>query len=55
MPTRPTATLWAQLFERSRVSGMSLQNQIRQMIVNAILSGHIAPDSALPSSRELAD
>ncbi|SAK81937.1 transcriptional regulator [Caballeronia hypogeia] len=55
MPTRPTATLWAQLFERSRVSGMSLQNQIRQMIVNAILSGHIAPDTALPSSRELAD
>ena len=55
MPARPTATLWAQLFERSRVSGMSLQNQIRQMIVNAILSGHIAPDSALPSSRELAD
>jgi len=55
MPTRPAATLWAQLFERSRVSGMSLQNQIRQMIVNAILSGHIAPDSALPSSRELAD
>ncbi|WP_250517465.1 PLP-dependent aminotransferase family protein [Caballeronia sp. INDeC2] len=55
MATRPAATLWAQLFERSRVSGMSLQNQIRQMIVNAILSGHIAPDSALPSSRELAD
>jgi GntR family transcriptional regulator / MocR family aminotransferase len=55
MPSRPSATLWAQLFERSRVSGMSLQNQIRQMIVNAILSGHITPDSALPSSRELAD
>jgi GntR family transcriptional regulator / MocR family aminotransferase len=55
MPTRPTTVLWAQLFDRSQGSGMSLQSQIRQMIVNAILSGHLAPDAPLPSSRELAD
>jgi Predicted transcriptional regulators len=34
---------------------MSLQGQIRQMLVAAILDGQLLPDHALPSSRELAD
>lgn len=55
MPSRPAAILWAQLFDRLQGSGMSLQSQIRQMIVNAILSDHLAPDAALPSSRQLAE
>src|SRR6202000_2243440 len=40
---------------RARVCGSTRQTRARQMTANALLSGHIAPDSALPSSRELAD
>ena len=34
---------------------MSLQGQIRRMLVAAILDGQLPPQTALPSSRELAD
>lgn len=53
MPSRTPTALWAQQFRRSSAS--SLQDQIRRMLVAAILDGQLAPDAALPSSRELAD
>ncbi|RKP52674.1 PLP-dependent aminotransferase family protein [Trinickia fusca] len=55
MPSRPPTALWAQQFRRSSASKASLQDQIRQMLVAAILDGQLPPDAALPSSRELAD
>ncbi|SIT40670.1 Transcriptional regulator, GntR family with aminotransferase domain [Paraburkholderia piptadeniae] len=55
MASRTSPALWTQRFQRSTESTMSLQGQIRQMLVAAILDGQLMPDSALPSSRELAD
>ncbi|MFD1559699.1 PLP-dependent aminotransferase family protein [Paraburkholderia silviterrae] len=55
MPTRTPSALWAQQFRRTPESKATLQHQIRQMLVAAILDGQLPPDSALPSSRELAD
>jgi GntR family transcriptional regulator / MocR family aminotransferase len=55
MANRMSSGLWAQQFQRRLDSGMSLQAQIRQMLVGMILDGQIPVGSALPSSRELAD
>jgi len=55
MPTRAPSALWVQQFRRSPAPKTSLQHQIREMLVAAILDGQLPPDSALPSSRELAD
>ncbi|WP_028229493.1 MocR-like pyridoxine biosynthesis transcription factor PdxR [Paraburkholderia ferrariae] len=55
MPTRTPSALWAQQFRRSPESKTSLQHQIREMLVASILNGQLPPDSALPSSRELAE
>ena len=46
--------MWEQLFLRSARPSLSLQGQIREMLVDAILSGVLAPGDAIPSSRELA-
>ena len=43
-----------QLFRLSSDSGANLQTQLREMVVRAILDGHIPPGSALPSCRRLA-
>ena len=43
-----------QLFHLSPGSGASLQAQVREMMVRAILDGHIPPGSAVPSCRHLA-
>ena len=43
-----------QLFHLSPSSGTSLQGQLREMMVRAILGGHIPPGSAVPSCRQLA-
>ena len=43
-----------QLFQLSSGSGASLQTQVREMMVRAILDGHIPPSSAVPSCRQLA-
>ena len=43
-----------QLFHLSSGSGASLQSQLREMMVRAILGGHILPGSAVPSCRQLA-
>jgi GntR family transcriptional regulator / MocR family aminotransferase len=55
MPSRAATAMWAQRFEREPGSGISLQGQIRRMLVASILDGQLPPQTALPSSRELAD
>lgn len=42
------------LFELDRSSSSSLQSQIREALVSAILAGHLPPEKRIPSSRELA-
>ena len=46
--------LWSGLFRLSPRSGRTLQSQIRQTIVDAVLSGRITPQQPLPSCRALA-
>ncbi len=46
--------MWSQLFQLSSDSRRSLQTQLRENLVKAILDGHIPLDTPLPSSRELA-
>src|SRR5690348_3397109 len=55
MPSRTPTALWTQQFRRSSGSKTSLQDQIRQMLVAAILDGQLPPEVALPSSRELSE
>jgi len=47
--------LWERLFERESAPNLSLQGRVRQMLVSAILSGHLPPGTPVPSSRQLAD
>lgn len=47
--------MWERLLRLSADSHMSLQAQIRQMLVSAILNGQLAASAAVPSSRELAE
>lgn len=46
--------MWYQLFKLETDSQQSLQAQLRQLLVKAILDGRIPLDSPLPSSRELS-
>lgn len=46
--------MWQQLFQLDHNDTQSLQTQLRQSLVNAILDGRVALDMPLPSSRELA-
>jgi GntR family transcriptional regulator/MocR family aminotransferase len=46
--------MWHQLFKLDANSDQSLQAQLRQGLVKAILDGRIPVDIALPSSRELS-
>lgn len=55
MASRMSSALWIQQFQGKTDSGMSLQAQIRQMLVGVILDGQVPPGVALPSSRDLAD
>src|SRR5690606_29094931 len=55
MPTRNDTALWAGLIKISSDSSQTLQAQIRQAIVSAILDRQIAPSMPLPSCRILAD
>ncbi|OZI60895.1 MocR-like pyridoxine biosynthesis transcription factor PdxR [Bordetella genomosp. 11] len=52
---RAHTVMWGQLFEREIGSALSLQERVRQMLVSAILSGHLPPGAPVPSSRHLAD
>src|SRR5690606_26476364 len=47
--------LWESLFQRESATHLSLQGRLRQMLVSAILSGHLPPGAPVPSSRYLAD
>jgi GntR family transcriptional regulator / MocR family aminotransferase len=55
MSQRLNAALWKQLLQRSARDNMSLQGQIREMLVAAILDGQLPAGQPLPSSREMAD
>lgn len=55
MPSRNDSALWAGLFSISAESGQTLQAQIRQAIVAAILDRQIAASMPLPSCRILAE
>lgn len=46
--------MWKQLFQKYATSDISLQGQVRQMLISAILDGHLPIDVALPSSRDLS-
>lgn len=48
------AMMWSRLVQRGAASGMSLQGQIRQMLVSAILDGLLPLDVPIPSSREMS-
>ncbi|PLX77620.1 MAG: 2-aminoadipate aminotransferase [Azoarcus sp.] len=54
MSIRPTSAMWKQFMQREANSAMSLQGQIRQMLVATILDGQIPLDEPIPSSRELS-
>ncbi|AWI80720.1 MAG: 2-aminoadipate aminotransferase [Betaproteobacteria bacterium HGW-Betaproteobacteria-13] len=54
MSFRPTSAMWKQFMQREATSAMSLQGQIRQMLVAAILDQQIPLDEPIPSSRELS-
>ena len=47
--------MWKQLMLRTARENLSLQGQIREMLVSAILDRHLEPDQAVPSSRVLAE
>lgn len=46
--------MWPELFQLSHDAGHSLQQQIRETLVAAILDGRLSPDTPVPSSRELS-
>ncbi|MBI2225291.1 MAG: PLP-dependent aminotransferase family protein [Betaproteobacteria bacterium] len=54
MGTRAKEAMWAQLFERSRGEGGSLQGKIRSTLVAAILERQLPAGQPLLSSRALA-
>ena len=54
MNQRTNTLLWKQLLQRSARSNLSLQGQIREMLVSAILDGLIEAGTPVPSGRELA-
>lgn len=54
MGGRARQIMWPELFRLSGQSGNSLQQQIRETLVAAILDGRLSADTAVPSSRELS-
>ena len=46
--------MWQRLFRRFQPNATTLQGQLRDMIVGAILEGFLAPGAAIPSTRTLA-
>ncbi|HYP85462.1 PLP-dependent aminotransferase family protein [Variovorax sp.] len=55
MSQRLSAAMWTQLMQRSSRPNLSLQSQIREMMVTAILDGQLPSGVPLPSSRDLAE
>lgn len=54
MSVKPAATQWQPFFQRWAGTGLSLQGQIRQMMVSVILDEQHPVDAPIPSSREMA-
>ena len=54
MAGRANQPMWNQLFQLSFRSKIGLQARIREMLVSAILDGHLPGGAALPSTRTLA-
>jgi len=54
-PQRVSGTLWRQLLQRVAREHATLQAQIREMLVTAILDGHLPPGVPVPSSRDMAE
>lgn len=46
--------MWKQLLQRSARKNLTLQGQIREMLVSVILDGQLKPGTPVPASRELA-
>lgn len=46
--------MWKQLLQRTARENLTLQAQIKEMLVSAVLDGQLKANEALPSSRELA-
>jgi GntR family transcriptional regulator/MocR family aminotransferase len=55
MAQKLNEVMWKQLLQRSARDNLSLQGQIREMLVSAILDGQLPPGVPVPSSREMAD
>lgn len=55
MSSSAKTIMWDRLFLLSSDRGTSLQQQIRQRLVSAILEGQLGAESPLPSGRRLAD
>lgn len=51
---RPNPALWKQLLQRSARESLTLQAQIREMLVSAILDEQLPAELPIPSSREMA-
>lgn len=54
MKSKLHGAMWKQLLQRTTNSHLSLQGQIRELLVSAILNGQLKPDAPVPSSRALA-
>ena len=54
MGSAPDKSMWFRLFNLDHEASQSLQGQLREALVKAILDHRIALDTPLPSSRELA-
>ena len=54
MSSRSERSMWHRLIQLGDKPGQSLQSQLREALVSAILDGHIPIESPLPSSRELS-
>ncbi len=52
--SRTSELMWPRLFRRFEAGSRTLQGQLRDMLVNAVLEGFLSPGEALPSSRMLA-
>ncbi len=55
MAPKITGTMWKQLFLQSSRANLSLQGQIRAMLVESILNGTLPAGEPVPSSREMAE
>jgi GntR family transcriptional regulator / MocR family aminotransferase len=51
---RTSELMWPRLFRRFEAGARTLQGQLRDMLVHAVLEGFVLPGEALPSSRLLA-